>query len=106
MEGAFSEAAAESYDRRCGAYLRERHGVRLGGTGDDELRALVNRAKQTGSEIGLASGRDVTCLAELLVLGFTDDMKRRLLETQPKHRSRELEQMRDRSASVSQGGSA
>jgi hypothetical protein len=106
MEGAFSEAAVESYDRRCVAYLRERHGARLDGTGDEELRALVNRAKQTGSEIGLPSGRDATCLAELLVLGFADDMKRRLLDTPPKDRSRELEQMRDRSASASKGGPA
>jgi hypothetical protein len=106
MEGAFSEAAVESYERRCLAYLRERHGARLGGTSDEELRALVNRAKQIGSEAGLPSGRDATCLAELLVLGFTEDMKRRLLETQPKDRSRELEQMRDRAATASQGGPA
>ena len=106
MEGAFSEVAVESYDRRCVAYLRERHGVRLGGASDEELRALVNRAKQIGSEIGLPSGRDATRLAELLVVGFTDDMRRRLIETQPKDRSRELEQMRDRSASASQGGPA
>jgi hypothetical protein len=103
MEAALSKTAMESYDRRCTAYLRERHGARLGNTADEGILALVNRAKQLGLEIGLTTGRDTTRLAELLVVGFTDDMKRHLMETTPGERSRELERMRDRSAAAPAG---
>ena len=104
MEAAFSKAAMEGYDRRCAGYLRERHGALLGKVSDQEVLAVVNRAKRIGPELGLPSGRDATRLAELLVLGFTDDMKRRLSEAPPQDRSRELEKMRD--AAASRGGQA
>ncbi len=95
VEAAFSQAAMDDYDRRAVQYLRGKHGALLSKSSDDDVLAIVNRAKALGPELGLPSGRDATRLAELLVLGFTQETRRQLLETPMPQRPRKLEEIRD-----------
>ena len=96
QEAEFDRDCAERYDRRCINFLRQRYSSRLEEATDAGLRALVNEAKQLGPKLGLPSGRDVGIVAELLVLGFPSEMRRKIEGIALKDRSRAIQLLRDR----------
>jgi len=96
QEAGFDRDCTERYDKRCLAFLRQRHSSQLEKTTDAGLRALVNEAKELGPKLGLPSGRDVAIIAELLVLGFPSEMRRKLEGMALKDRPRAIQLLRDR----------
>ncbi|HUJ23718.1 MAG TPA: DUF4123 domain-containing protein [Bryobacteraceae bacterium] len=97
-EAEFSRDTMERYDQRCAAFLRHRYSGQLAGKTEAELRALVDRAKELGPALNLTSGRDVTVVAELLVLGLNPDMKNKLENIALRDRPRAARLLRDRLA--------
>jgi hypothetical protein len=94
-EAAFVRDAMDRYDRRCVAYLRGRYPERLREKPDDEIRAVVDRAKALGGAFGCRAGRDTTVLAELLVIGLDEDSRQRLQGFPVEDRSAALPRLRD-----------
>jgi len=94
-EAEFDRDGMERYDRRCAAFLRARYGFKLEGVSDAELGQLINHAKSLGPAIGLASGRDIATVAELLILGFTGEMQGQIANMPAADRSRAVQVLRD-----------
>ena len=95
----FARVAMASYDRRAVDYLCQRYPGRLKEKPEAEVLAFVNEAKALGPKIGLTAGRDITHLSEILVLGASDEMKKRLARVPDKDRSHAVVVLRDRLAS-------
>ncbi len=95
-ETVFDQDCMDRYDKRCVTFLRQRYGHRLGKATDADIQAVVDEAKQLSPKLGLPSGRDVAITAELLVLGFPDEMRHKISSIDLKDRPRALELLRDR----------
>lgn len=95
-EAALSRDAIARYDARCMAWLREQFPGPLAGRVDGDVERIVVRARTLGPELGLETGRDVTTLAEALVLGFGADAEAEVRRTPESRRRAVLEGIRDR----------
>ncbi len=95
-EAAFSRAMLARYDARCVRYLRIQFPGRLGARRDDEIRAFVREARELAPSLDLVSGRDVTTLAEVLVLASREQAVAALSRCAPGKRSTGLVTLRDR----------
>lgn len=70
-EERFAEHALERYIGRLRLYLKSQHPEHLQNASDEQVRAIIERARQLGNRLDLDRGRDVTILAQALVLGAT-----------------------------------
>jgi hypothetical protein len=91
----FSRDVLERYMRRCVEYLRERHPERLAKADDEKIHVLIRRAQEVGKPLGLTSGLDVTRLSEVVLIGFTEELRARLRSIEPRKRSDALRVLRD-----------
>jgi len=82
----FEQNMLESYDQRLIAYLKERYPMKLGDAKPETLQRLVATARENGSPLGLQSGREITHLAELMVIGLDDARKQSIRALPPKGR--------------------
>lgn len=89
-EAAFSRVLAERYQKKCLAWLRKVYPARLEDTTDDELRGMLGRAKKLGDRLGIVTGRDLTALAEVLVVKSADEVRERLEAAPPERRGKAL----------------
>jgi hypothetical protein len=72
-ETGFAKDALARYEQRCVVYLRSQHHQELAEKSDEEVRNFVTRARELADKAGLVAGRDVTILAQVLVLGGTSE---------------------------------
>ena len=68
----FEKDMLDSYDRRLAEYLKERYPQQLSNAKPEQLQLLVVEARQRGPQLGLESGREITHLAELMVIGLDE----------------------------------
>jgi hypothetical protein len=97
QEACLARDAEARYDAACMAWLRERFAPALQGRADEDLAATVARARSLGVALGLA-GRDVTTVAEALVLGFGAGHEDEVRRAPARQRRASLEGIRDRLA--------
>jgi hypothetical protein len=95
-ETRFAKDTLAHYQRRCVTYLRSQHHQQLAEKSDEEVRSFVTRAMQMGDEAGLVAGRDVTILAQVLVLGGTSGDLREIAAGTAGERSKAVLRVRDR----------
>lgn len=94
-EGRFAKDTWASYQRRCLTYLRAYYSVQLKDKPDEAVHQIVAHARDVAGPLGITSGRDVTTLAEVLVLdpGFA---ARKHIEAKPaRERSQAVVKLRD-----------
>lgn len=94
-EERFARDTWASYEQRCVAYLKAYYSVRLTGKPDEAVRQIVVNARDIAGPLGITAGRDVTTLAEVLVLdpGFA---ARKHIEAKPaRERSQAVVKLRD-----------
>jgi hypothetical protein len=89
----FEKSMLDSYDRRLGAYLKDRYPKQLGNAKPEDLQKVVVEARRTGPELGLSSGREITHYAELMVLGLDDAGRQSIRSLPPKGRVEALAAM-------------
>lgn len=82
----FEQNALDSYDQRLVAYLKERYPMKLGEVKPETMQRLVSTARETGPQLGLRSAREITHLAELMVIGLDDTRKQSIRSLPPKGR--------------------
>lgn len=99
-EAEFSRDSMERYDRRCTGFLRSRYSGALAGKTDADVSDLIREAKTLGPALGLPSGRDIAIVSELLVLGFSPEMRSKVLQIPHRDRPRAIQLLRDRLAST------
>ena len=97
-EAVLSEDALARYDARCVRWLREQFPGALQGRADTDVEHTVVRARTLGPTLGLRAGRDVTTLAEALVLGFGAEDEAEVRRAVEPQRRAVLEAIRDRLA--------
>jgi hypothetical protein len=97
-EAVLARDALARYDARCVLWLRERFAGAVAGRTDADLQQLVARARTLGPALGLRAGRDVTTLAEALVLGFGGEDEAEIRRDPGPGRRATLEGIRDRLA--------
>lgn len=95
-EAAFSQAALSRYDERLVRHLRQKFYFRLDGVTDEQLQQVAAHARDAAPALGITSGRDITCFAEILIAGFTPQLRAELLDAPPSRRSGCLAAIRDR----------
>jgi len=103
-EDAFRSDSLARYETRVVAYLRQVHPARALGQEDALLRALVGAARRIGAELGVIMGRDVTRLAEVLLLGGEAAAHDALGAAGPETRPAQLLALRDRLAAAEASG--
>jgi hypothetical protein len=101
-ETRFAKDTLARYQQRCVIYLRSQHHYRLAEKSDEEVRSFVTRAMQLGDAAGLVAGRDVTILAQVLVLGGTSADLREIGGT-ASERSKAVSRVRDRLLQAASG---
>lgn len=67
-EERFARDTWASYEQRCVTHLKAHYAVRLKDRPDEEVRQIVANARAIAVPLGITAGRDVTTLAEVLVL--------------------------------------
>lgn len=97
-EAVLARDALARYDARCVLWLRERFPGAVAGRADDDLQQVVVRARTLGPVLGLRAGRDVTTLAEALVLGLGGEDEAEIRRAPGPGRRARLEGIRDRLA--------
>ena len=95
-ETRFAKDTLARYEQRCVVYLRSRHHQLLAEKSDEEVRHFVTRARELGNQAGLVAGRDVTILAQVLVLGGTSADLREIAAGTAGERSKAVTRVRDR----------
>ena len=94
-EARFAKDSLRHYEQRCVTYLRVQYTGRLESKSDEDVRQIVSRARETAAKLGIEAGRDVTTLAEVLVLD-PDFGARKHIEGQPaRDRARAVTKLRD-----------
>ena len=94
-EDRFAADALANYRERCVVYLKGRYSSRLQDKSAEEVSVIVDRAREMAPSLGLVAGRDVTRLAEVLVLDPSFAAKTRLEERPVRERSGDLIKLRD-----------
>jgi len=81
-EERFAKDTWAFYEQRCVTHLKAHYAVRLKDKPDEAVRQIVANAKAVADPLGITAGRDVTALAEVLVLdpGFA---ARAYIESKP-----------------------
>jgi hypothetical protein len=97
-EAVLAKDAIARYDARCVRWLREQFPAPLQARTDADVERIVVRARTLGPLLGLEVGRDVTTLAEALVLGFGADDEAEVRRAVARERRTVLEGIRDRLA--------
>ena len=77
-------------------WLREQFPAPLQARADADVAGIVVRARTLGPVLGLEAGRDVTTLAEALVLGFGAEDEAEVRRAVASQRRTVLEGIRDR----------
>ena len=95
-EAAFAEDAMERYEDRCVAHLKASYYKPLENQSDDEVREIVVKARETANTLEIHAGRDVTALAEAMVLGLTETDVQSVQAAPAIDRPRLVREMRDR----------
>jgi len=95
-ETLFAKDTLARYEQRCVVYLRSQHSQQLAEKPDEEVRRFVTRARELGNQAGLVAGRDVTILAQVLVLGGTSADLREIAGGTAGDRSKAVSRVRDR----------
>lgn len=73
QEAVFSRERQARFERRCRQYLRAEYPEKLAARGDEELTGTIALARRLAEYLAIASGPNVTCVAEALVLSATKD---------------------------------
>ncbi len=95
-EAALSRDTLARYERRAVAYLRERFPEELGDESEAVVLAHVRRARALAPDLLLTAGRDVTILAEVLVMADPKIVQPTLAKHRAEDRPRHLLALRDR----------
>jgi len=95
-EAVLAKDAVARYDARCVRWLREQFPAPLQARADADIAGIVVRARTLGPTLGLEAGRDVTTLAEALVLGFGAEDEAEVRGAVAPQRRTVLEGIRDR----------
>jgi hypothetical protein len=95
-EAVLAKDAVARYDARCVRWLREQFPAPLQARADADIASIVVRARTLGPTLGLEAGRDVTTLAEALVLGFGAEDEAEVRGAVAPQRRTVLEGIRDR----------
>ena len=103
-EQRFAQETRASYEQRCVTYLKAQHRDRLQDTTDQDVRQIVERARDLAGPLGITAGRDITVLAEVLTLGGDSRDLAGISQGSARERSEALvrlrEQLSKRSAQV------
>jgi hypothetical protein len=67
-EERFAKDTWAFYELRCVAYLKAHYSIQLRDKASEDVRQIVTSAKEIAAGLGITAGRDVTTLAEVLVL--------------------------------------
>jgi hypothetical protein len=94
-EDRFAKDAIARYEGRCITYLRGQCTRQLANKSDDEVRGIIVSAREIATRLGIIAGRDVTTLAEVIVLGPTPAARKELDDSPIRERPKVLARLRD-----------
>jgi hypothetical protein len=97
QEEEFARDRLARYEQRCLAWLRAEHAERLGDVPDEEIKKTIERARREGPPLGITAGRDISWLAESILLGTDEKLRREMLSVPTYQRQKWLEDFRKRS---------
>jgi hypothetical protein len=94
-EERFARETWAFYEQRCLLYLKAHYSVPLRGKTDEDVRRIIANAKQVGGGLGITAGRDVTTLAEVLVLDPEFAARKHIEANASRQRTLALTKLRD-----------
>jgi Domain of unknown function (DUF4123) len=94
-EERFAKDALARYEQRCIAYLRGQCTRQLANKSDEDVRGIITSAREIATQLGIIAGRDVTTLAEVIVLGPTSEARNELDASPVRERGKVLTRLRD-----------
>lgn len=94
-EEQFAKDAMARYEQRCIHYLRGQCSRQLANKSDDDIRGIITSARAIAKRLGIIAGRDVTTLAEIIVLGPTSEARNELDASPVRERPKVLARLRD-----------
>jgi len=95
-EAALRQDAMARYEARVGTYLRDQYPSLLGSASSPQVLAYLQQAMTLAPQLSLVAGRDVTVLAEVLVLAKESEISAHLNRFGVRERPRELWTFRNR----------
>jgi hypothetical protein len=94
-EERFAKDALARYERRCITYLRGQYTPQLANKSDDDVRRIITSAREIATRLGIVAGRDITTMAELIVLGPTPAARKELDASTVRERPKVVARLRD-----------